>query len=361
MIPIAKPLIDEEERQAVLEVLDSGQLVQGPRVEAFEKAFATWNGAKYAVATSSGTSALHIAMLTHGLKPGDEVVTPSFSFIASANAILYVGAKPVFADIELDYYTIDLEQIVEKITPRTKAILPVHLYGQMCDMTAVLELASEYNLSVIQDACQAHGAALHGTRVGAFGTACYSFYPTKNMTTIEGGMLTTNDPAIAERARMLRNHGGKMKYEHEILGYNFRMTEMQAAIGLIQLSKVDVWNQKRIENAASLNEGLQHIPGIITPKVRPGSTHVFHQYTIRTEHRDLLVNNLESNGIGYGIHYPQPIYTQPLYKTLGYSDHLEATEQACKEVLSLPVHNSLAREDLDQIINLIQSLELLAA
>lgn len=349
MIPIARPLIGDAEIAAVVEVLRSGQLAQGPRVKAFEDAFAEWSGAEFAVATSSGTSALHIALLACGIGSGDEVITSSFSFVASANSILFVGARPIFADIEADYYTISPAAIEAQITSRTKAIIPVHMYGQFSDMLAIAEIAEEHDLIVIQDACQAHGASLNGKPVGAYGTACYSFYPTKNITTAEGGMLTTNDRDIAEKARMLRNHGSQRRYHHESLGYNLRMTEIQAAIGLAQLEKVDIWNEKRKANAARLTELIGGIDRIEPPVIRPGSDHVFHQYTVRFPDRDRAADELTSHGIGVGVHYPTPIYNQPLYQQLGYDLMHPETERACREVLSLPVHPSLTSAELETI------------
>lgn len=357
MIPIAKPLIEDEEKQAVLEVLGSGQLAQGQKVAAFEAAFAEFCGVKHAIATSSGTTALQVALLAHGIGEGGEVVTSAFSFVASANAVLVVGAKPVFADIEPDYYTISPEDIREKLSPSTRALIVVHLYGQVCDMEEIVQIAEERNLALIEDACQAHGAEHKGKVVGAHGTACYSFYPTKNMTTAEGGMITTNHDDIAEKSRMLRNHGSRERYSHEILGYNFRMNEIQAAIGLVQLGKLTGWNETRRENALKLTQGLSDISGITTPEIRPDVKHVFHQYTIRARHRESLIESLKADGIGFGIYYPQPIYTQPLYKSLGYKDRLEYTEQAAREVLSLPVHASLQQEDLDRIIETVQTAQ----
>jgi perosamine synthetase len=351
MISIARPSIGDAEVQAVLAVLSSGQLAQGPKVREFEQQFADFCGAKYAVATSSGTSALHIAALAHGIGPGDEVITTPFSFIASANCILYTCGRPVFADIEPDYFTIDPNSIEEKITPRTKAILPVHLYGQPSDMGAISEIAAKHNLIIIEDACQAHGAVYKGKPVGSFGTACYSFYPTKNMTTIEGGMITTDDAQIAEQARLIRDHGSPQRYHHVMLGYNFRMTDLQAAIGLAQLNQLDAWNEKRRENASYLTSKLSQIAGIGTPHIREGCISVFHQYTIRISDRDCLIQKLKECGIGYGIHYPTPIYRQPFYQNLGYTDHLPAVESACLEVLSLPVHQGLSDEDLQSIID----------
>ena len=354
MIQIAKPIFEDAEKQAILDVIASGQLTQGPRVHEFECRFAKLYGVNYAVATSSGTAALHLAMLAHQIGPYDEVITTPFSFIASANCALYVGARPIFVDIEKDYFTIDPFKIEERITSRTKVIIPVHLYGQPCDMDTILEIAKKHHLIIIEDACQAHGAAFKGRPVGSFGTACYSFYATKNITTIEGGMLTTNDPQIAERARMIRNHGCSAPYQHEMLGYNFRMTDLSAAIGLIQLNKLEEWNTIRRSNADYLTSKLSDIHGVITPAMRPDTYHVFHQYTIRFQNRDKIAQKLRENGIGVGIHYPRPIYQQPLFINLGYSDKLPVVEEACSQVLSLPVHPSLTKNDLENIIQSVK-------
>jgi dTDP-4-amino-4,6-dideoxygalactose transaminase len=356
MIPIAKPLIGKEEQDAILEVINSGQLVQGARVREFETRFARLCGAEHAIATSSGTTALHIALLAHEIGLEDEVITSPFSFIASANCALYVGAHPVFADIEPDYFTIDPAQIEERITPRTKAILPVHLYGQACDMDPILEIARKHNLAIIEDACQAHGAMYKGHPVGSFGTACYSLYATKNITTIEGGMIVTNDAQVAERARLLRNHGSPRTYEHVTLGYNMRTTDLAAAIGLVQLEKLKQWNDIRRENAAYLSANLAKIPGIVVPKVRECCEHIFHQYTIRIADRDAAAQKLRDKGVGVGIHYPTPIHNQPLYKQLGYNDSLPNAEAASREVLSLPVHPSLSKDDLNFIVDAVASL-----
>lgn len=349
MIHISKPQIGEEEKQAVMQVLESGQLAQGPRVKEFEEQFAAWSGTRFAVATSSGTTALHVALLAHGIGAGDEVITTPFSFIASANCILYANATPVFADIEADYYMLDPADVERRITPNTKAIIPVHLFGQAADMQAFAEIARKHNLVIIEDACQSHGAKLNGKTVGAWGTACYSFYPTKNMTTIEGGMITTNDEGVAERARLIRNHGSPKRYLHESLGFNFRMTDLQAAIGLSQLKKVDGWNALRQKNAAYLTGKLSRLPGIQTPQVRAGGEHVFHQYTIRAEHRDATLEKLSARGIGVGVYYPIPIHQQPLYTRMGYQESLPVAEAASLEVLSLPVHPALTQAELEEI------------
>lgn len=356
MIPIAKPIIGKDEEKAILEVIASGQLVQGPKVHEFEARFAELCGVEHAVATSSGTTALHIAMLAHQIGPSEEVITSPFSFIASANCVLYVGARPVFVDIEPDFFTIDPAKIEERITPKTRAIIPVHLYGQACDMDAIVEIAQKHHLAIIEDACQAHGATYKGRPIGSFGTACYSLYATKNMTTIEGGMLVTNDPQIAERARLIRNHGSPKTYQHVMLGYNMRMTDLVAAVGLVQLKKLKEWNSIRRANAAYLSEKLSKIKGVVMPKVRADAEHVFHQYTIRIPERDNAAQKLREKGVGVGIHYPMPIHKQPLYQDLGYCDVLPVAEAACQEVLSLPVHPSLTRDDLDYIVQAVASL-----
>lgn len=356
MIHISKPQIGDEEKQAVLKVLESGQLAQGPRVQEFEEKFAQWTNTKYAVATSSGTTALHVALLAHGIGPGDEVITTPFSFIASANCVLYTGARPIFVDIEPDYFMLDPEKIEAKITAKTKAIIPVHLFGQIGDMDPIASIANKYGLVIIEDACQSHGAEYKGKKVGTWGTACYSFYPTKNMTTIEGGMITTNDEKIAELARLIRNHGSPKRYLHERVGFNFRMTDLQAAIGIVQLSKVDQWNYQRKQNAAFLSNGLKGLSFVKTPQIRPGCEHVFHQYTIRISNRDWALEKLAGLGIGVGVYYPVPIHQQPLYKQLGYEDHLPMAEATCKEVLSLPVHPALTPLELETIVNAVKSL-----
>jgi len=352
-IPIAKPQLSEEEKSAVMAILDSGMLAQGRQVAEFEAEFAAWCGVRHAVAVASGTAALWLALAAHDIGPGDEVITTPFSFIASANCILYVGAKPVFVDIEPDTCLLNPSAIEEKITPHTRAILPVHLYGQPCDMTAIMAIAHRHNLIVVEDACQAHGATVWGKTVGGFGTGCFSLYATKNMTTGEGGIITTNDDALAEHLRLLRNHGQSQRYEHTILGYHFRMTEMQAALGLVQLRRLPALTERRITNALYLSERLQ---GVELPIVAPGRRHVFHQYTVRVpDNRTALQEHLKKNGIGTSIHYPLPIHHQPVYQSLGYTDVLPQAEAASREVLSLPVHPALSLADLDRIVAAVNS------
>lgn len=356
-IPIANPIIGEEEIEEVVKVLKSGFIAQGPKVAEFEEKFAEFIGAKYAIATSSGTTALHVALLSCGIGDGDEVITTPFTFAATGNSILYTGARPVFVDIDEDTFNIDPEKIEAGITPKTKVIMPVQLYGQSADMDKINEIAKKHDLYVIEDAAQAHGSVYNDKKVGNMGdAACFSFYPTKNMTTSEGGMITTNNKELAEKTKMFRAHGETDRYEHAVLGYNFRMTDIAAAIGIAQLKKIDEFNQKRINNASYLTKELEEIDGISTPKVLDGVKHVYHQYTIRVEtgNRDEWVKFLNDNGIGTGIHYPIPIYQQELYVELGYDDNLENTEKAASSVISLPVHPSVSKEDLAAIIKVLR-------
>lgn len=354
MIPIAKPQLDDAEVKAVSDVLRSGIIAEGQRVTQFEQEFAEYAGTEYAVAVNSGTAALHAALLAHGIGKGDEVITSSFSFIATANSILFTGAKPIFADIEADTFNLDPKLIKEKITPATKAIMPVHLYGQPADMDLMTDMAEDHDLILIEDACQAHGATYSGKKVGSFGTGAFSFYPTKNMTTSEGGIITTNKKDVADKARMIRSHGSKQRYLHEILGYNLRMTDISAAIGLTQLKKLSEYTSKRQHNAKLLTENLRDINGIQCPTIRERCDHVFHQYTIRIKNRDSLAEHLKNKDIGTGIYYPIPIHKQPYYKELGYSDNLLVTEKASREVLSLPVHPGVTDEDITTISNIIR-------
>lgn len=345
MIPIAQPLLGDEEQRAVASVLASGQLAQGEQVAAFEQRFAALCGVREAVAVTSGTAALHLALLAHGIGPGDEVITSPFSFAATANTILLVGATPVFVDIDARTYNLDPDLVEAAITPRTKALLPVHLYGNPADMARLMPLAERHGLAMIEDACQAHVAAINGQLVGSFGTGCFSFYPTKNMTTGEGGIITTNDSEIAERARLWRSHGQRERYVHVALGYNQRMTNIQAAIGLAQMEKLPRFTEQRIANAAFLSDRLASY--VSTPTVLAGHRHVYHQYTIRVPaNRDAFARALHARGVGTGIHYPRPIHKQPYYQEHGFDTTLPVAERAAEQVLSLPVHPALSEEQL---------------
>jgi len=361
LISIASPIIDETSIAAVVAVLKSGMLVQGDRVEQFERNFASYIGTKYAVAVNSGTAALHTALLALGISSGDEVITTPFSFIASANSILFCGAKPVFVDIDERTFNIDTRLIEEKITPRTKAILVVHLYGQPCDMKEIIKICNKHNLMLVEDACQAHGAEYDGTKVGSFGTGCFSFYATKNMTTIEGGMITTDDRVIDQKARMIRSHGQAERYHHATMGYNYRMNEVSAALGICAVERLDEYNALRLQNAAILSDRTGNIKGLTVPFVTAGIKHVFHQFTIRvTEEfgmtRNELQQKLREKNIGTAIHYPIPIHMQQVYQDLGYRDHLPVSEKAAEEVLSLPIHPGLLDEDLETMVRALKNV-----
>lgn len=357
MIPIAKPFIGDEEIKEVEAVLRSGFIAQGPKVAEFEEKFAEYIGTRHAIATSSGTTALHVALLCAGIGKGDEVITTPFSFAATANSVLYTGGKPVFVDIDPKTYNINAEQIEDAITDKTKAILPVHLYGQPADMDKICKIAEDHDLKVIEDAAQAHGAIYHGRKVGSIGDmACFSFYPTKNITTGEGGIITTDDDAFDKDARAIRAHGESERYEHVTLGYNFRMTDIAAAIGVVQLKRLEEFNEKRIENAEYLTEHINSIEGLESPYVAENVRHVFHQYTVRVADgkRDELKEFLNSEGVGTGVHYPRTIYKQKLYEDLGYTANCPEAEKAAAEVLSLPVNPTLSAEDFGKIVSVLQ-------
>jgi perosamine synthetase len=356
-IALAQPMIGDDEKRAVMDVLDSGQLAQGPVVAAFEEAFARWVGVEHAVAVSSGTAGLHLALLAHGVGSGDEVITTPFTFIASANAVLFTGAKPVFVDVEPDTFCIDPALVEAAITSRTRAILPVHLYGHPAAMSELGAIARRHRLVLIEDACQAHGATVGAHKVGALGhTAVFSLYPTKNMTSAEGGFVTTDDAAIAGTVRSLRQHGESERYHHDELGYNYRMTDVGAAIGLAQLARVDGFNAARRHHAGILSKGLAGLNGVITPVERSGYAHVYHQYTVRVaEGRDSLRSRLATRGIASGVYYPVPVHRQPVYARRGYDrQSFPVSERMAREVLSLPVHPALAAPDLERIVRVVR-------
>ena len=354
MIPIARPQMGEEEKQRVWEAMASGSLAQGPRVRELEEQFAAFVGADHAVATSSGTTALHLALLGHGIGPGDEVITVPFTFIASANSILYTGARPVFVDIGERDFCIDPSLIEAALTERTRAIMPVSLYGQPADMDAIAAIAERHGLAVVEDACQAHGAAIGDRRSGTWGAGTFSFYPTKNMTTGEGGMLTTDDGELAERVRLLREHGMKVRYHHDVIGYNFRMTDIAAAIGLAQLPKLPANNDRRREIAARYDGELR---GVLTPHVRPNVTHVYHQYTLRVNQRDAFAEALRNRGVGSAIYYPLPVHRQKPFLALGYgADAMPVTDRLTAQVLSIPVHPSLTDEEVNAVIEAVNAI-----
>lgn len=371
-INIASPQIGKEEIKAVTAVMKTGMLAQGPKVAEFEEKFAKFIGVKYAIATSSGTTALEVALRAHQIGPGDEVITTPFTFIASANSILYTGAKPVFVDIDEKTFNIDPNKIEKVITKKTKAIMPVHLYGNPCNMGKIMAIAKKHKLAVIEDACQAHGAEYKGkkvglpavasAKVGSFGTGAFSLYPTKNMTTGEGGMITTNSKEIYERANLVRAHGSKVKYYHDILGYNYRMTDIAGAIGIEQLKKLNKFNSLRIKNAKYLNKNLSKIAGIIVPEPAADSKHVYHQYTIRIREefglkRDEVLKKLTEASIGTAVFYPLPLNEQKVYQDLGYKADTPVAEKISHEVLSLPIHPGLKQKDLEYIVKIFNQLK----
>jgi perosamine synthetase len=363
-IPIARPLLGEEEEEAVRKVIRSGILAHGPEVEAFEKEFAEYLGVKHVIAVSNGTTALDVALKAAGIKPGDEVITTPFTFIATANSILYQNARPVFADIDPETYTLDPNSVMELVTPRTRAILVVHLYGHPADIDPIKEIAEDHKLILIEDAAQAHGAMYKGVKVGGIGdVSAFSFYPTKNMTTGEGGAVATNDDEIARRARLIRNHGQERRYYHIMLGYNYRMTSIAAAIGRVQLRKLDSMNEARRKNAAQLTGIISRLNGLVPPVEKNWAYHVYHQYVVRVTGeckytRDELKTLVEEKGIGTGVHYPLIIPDQPLYKELGIDCPKGCPEasQAARQVLSLPVHPLVGEEELTYIANVLQEL-----
>ncbi|MGZ4602761.1 MAG: DegT/DnrJ/EryC1/StrS family aminotransferase [Kineosporiaceae bacterium] len=353
-IPAAKVLIGDEERAAVDRVLRSGMIAQGPEVAAFEREFATeLVDGRTCVAVNSGTSGQHLGLLAAGVGPGQEVIVPSFTFAATANSVALTGATPVFADIDPVTYTIDPGAVEAAITGRTVGVMPVHLYGQPADMTRLGEVARRHGIAIFEDAAQAHGATWQGRPVGTFGTfAMFSLYPTKNMTSGEGGMVACVTDDVARMVRLLRNQGMERRYENEVVGFNCRMTDIHAAIGRVQLTKLAAWTKQRQENAAFLDANLR---GVVAPAVAPGATHVYHQYTIRVaDDRDGFAAALQAEyGVGSGVYYPIPNHRLPSF---GLTLDLPETERAAAEVLSLPVHPTLSQAELERIVAGVNAL-----
>ncbi|MEO5533981.1 MAG: DegT/DnrJ/EryC1/StrS family aminotransferase [Pseudolysinimonas sp.] len=356
-IPPAKPIIGEDEIDAVTRVMRSGMVAQGPEVAAFEREFAAhFVDGRPTVAVNSGTAGLHLGLLAVGVGPGDEVIVPSFTFAATGNSVALTGATPVFADIEPATFTLDPASVEAAITPRTKGIMPVHLYGHPGRMTELGEIAKRHGIAIYEDAAQAHGAKLDGRSVGTFGEfAMFSLYPTKNMTSGEGGMVTVSTEEFARRVRLFRNQGMEKQYENEVVGFNARMTDIHAAIGRVQLTKVDAWTATRQANAAFLDA---HLSGVVVPPVMPGAEHVYHQYTIRVpEGRDAFVTALrEEHQIGSGVYYPIPNHRLPSLASYAPGLDLPETERAAREVVSLPVHPSLSQGDLERIVEAVNAL-----
>lgn len=362
IVPIAQVSLDQREIRAVERVLKSGNLRAGKITENFESSFAEQTGARHAIAVSSGTAALYLACHAM-LSPGDEVIVPDFTFIATAAMVAAVGAKPVFADVNPRTFTLDPAEAERHITPRTRALIPVHLYGQPADITGLSRLARRHKLRIIWDAAQAHGAQFDKQDVGSFADAvCYSFYPTKNMTTGEGGMITSSNGSLANQLRLLRSHGEASRYRHVRIGFNFRTTDIASAIGLVQLARLGKAIRTRQRNARFLTEGLRGIPGLQTPEILPGAGHAFSLFTICVDRkqagmsRDALAKALRLRGIQSAIHYPLPLHRQPVFRGYGLDRDFPVSARLAKSVLSLPVHPGVKEDDLHYIVRAVREI-----
>jgi dTDP-4-amino-4,6-dideoxygalactose transaminase len=355
--------LEAEVSAAVVEVLASGRYIGGPLVDSFEQQFAAYHGVTDCVACNSGTDALYLALRALEIGAGDEVITTPFTFVATVEVISAVGAKPVFVDIDTTTFNLDIQQVAAAITPQTKAIIPVHLFGQPVDMTALMAIAQSHNVAVIEDCAQSTGAIWGEQKVGSIGhIGCFSFYPTKNLGACgDGGAITTNDPALATKVRIIKEHGQKNRYQYEEIGVNSRLDAIQAVILQIKLRYLDTWNQQRQAIAAYYQQFLNQIPGIIPPQPLAGGVSVWNQYTIRVlnegrngasaTYRDSVRDQLQEKGIGSMVYYPYPLHLQPAYQYLGYKPgQLPAVEQACKEVLSLPMFPELTTQQQEQVI-----------
>ena len=356
-VPAARPVIGDAEIEAAVRVLRGGRVVQGPQVAAFEEEFSALVAGRHCVAVNSGTSALHLALLALGIGPGDEVIVPSFTFAATANAVRLAGAEPVFADIEPGSFCLDPDAAAAAITPRTTAIMPVHLYGHPAAMGRFAALAERHGLALVEDAAQAHAAELDGVPAGALGTAgCFSFYPTKNMHSLEGGMVTTADAATARRLRLLRTQGMQERYANEIVGANLRLTDVAAAIGRVQLGRLAEWTEIRRANAAFLDA---KITGAVPPPVAESARHVYHQYTVRVRGaRDAMRRHLDGRGIGNAVYYPTPVHRLAPFLADGRPDprwDLPETDRAAAEVVSLPVHPTLTGDELARVADAVNA------
>jgi len=351
--------IKDEIDETIQNVFNNTSFIMGEELKNFEVEFARFCDVKYAIGVANGSDALILALRACGIGEGDEAITVPHTFIATTEAISNVGGKVVFVDIDPKTYTIDVSKIEEKITEKTKAIIPVHLYGQPADMDPIMELAKKYNLRIIEDAAQAHGAEYKDKKVGSIGdVGCFSFYPGKNLGAYgDAGMVVTNNEEIAEKIKLLRNHGRiTKKYEHEIEGYSSRLDNLQAAILRVKLRHLTKWNESRRRNAKKYNELLNNIDGIVTPYEADYAKHVYHLYVIRTENRDRLREELKSEGVATGIHYPIPLHLQPAYKYLGHKrGDFPITEKASQEILSLPMFAELSGNQIGEIVQLIRN------
>ncbi len=348
--------IKTEIDKAVLSVLEGGQYVLGPEIEAFEKEFAAYCQTSNAVGVSSGTSALHLALLAAGVGPGDEVITVPFTFVATVAAIDYTGAKAVLADVDPETYTMDMKRLASAVTPKTKAIVPVHLYGQTADMDPLLEIAKKHKLAVIEDAAQAHGAEYKGRRAGSMGDmGCFSFYPGKNLGAFgEGGAVTTNNPEFAKKIRTLRDWGAEKKYHHDLKGFNYRLEALQGAILRVKLRHLEQWTEARRKLAGIYDQKLKAV-GIKPPVVRSASRHVYHVYAVQVENRDNHWEGLAARGIHTNIHYPIPVHLQKAYSNLGYqTGDFPVSESLAKKVLSLPLYPEMNEDQVGEVVGVLR-------
>jgi len=363
LIPISCVEFGPAVEERVLQVLRSGMVAQGPVVKEFEDTFAAITGVKHAVAVNSGTTALVAAMEALDLKPGDEVITSPFTFVATLNAILEAGATAVFADIREDDFCLDPASVESKITDRTKVLMPVHLYGQCADMDGLMPIVEKHQLALVEDAAQAHAAGYGDKKAGSFGLGCFSFYGTKNVTTGEGGMITTDDDDVADRLRMLRNQGMKARYQYEMAGHNYRLTDLQAALALPQLARLDDMMAKRRANADRLSKGLAGVPGLAVPRQMSGRSHVWHQYTVLVTDeakvdRDTVVAELGKREIGSGIYYPKLVFDYDCYRDNDAvrTSAAPVAERVVRQAMSLPVHPKLSGADLDAVIAAVREI-----
>lgn len=365
MIPISKVVITEEQEQLVLEVLRSGNIAQGPMVAKLEEIASKKIGVGNSIAVNNGTTSLIASLKSLDLQPGDQVITSPFTFAASLNAIIDAGAVALFADINEEDFGMNHSSLSENLTNNTRVVMPVHLYGQMCDMESISHIASKNDLRILEDSAQAFGASQNGVMAGTRDIGSFSFYATKNITTGEGGLITTNDNSLAEKIRTIRNQGMKKKYEYEIAGNNYRLTDIQAALGIPQINNYDLNVERRSNNANLLTQGLEDLPGIVLPKVQPGRTHVWHQYTIRVTSespisRNELAEHLTRAGVGTGIYYPKMVFDYEIYNSHPQvkSSENPIAKKISSEVLSLPVHPHLSLSDLEKIIETVRDIVL---
>lgn len=362
MIPIT--VVDVRDAEPlVTEVLRSGVIAQGPMVKRFEDGFAKVAGVDHAVAVNNGTTALVASIQVLDLKPGDEVVTSPFTFVATLNAILEAGATARFADIREDDFCVDPQAVAAAVGPRTKVLMPVHLYGQTADMGALVPIAEQHGLKIVEDAAQAVGATYEGRPAGSYGLGCFSLYATKNITTAEGGVITTNDAALADRLRVLRNQGMRARYQYEMAGHNYRLTDLHAAVGIPQLERLAELTEARSRNAEALSKGLADIPGLRVPSVLPGRTHVWHQYTVLVGDdakvdRDELSAKLTEKGVGNGIYYPKVVFDYDCYRDNPnvIASDVPVASRVARQALSLPVHPKLTESDVDAIVGAVREV-----